>query len=722
MPPLSLHRSVPSASPYIRSPSLSHPSTRPRNTRPPLTPPLPPSLLTLLKLFLVLLVVYSEWGVFRVSSRGFLGIGGCKWDDSPSLRGQVYDGQGGWIPDTRWQDARKAHGPEGDPFHVLVAADPQILDMKSYPGRSWGLRRLGVWITDLYARKSWKAAMMSRGSGGGKTEAVVWLGDLMDSGVEVGDEEEYTSLLRRFRSLFPLPRLTSLPLSPPIPSITLPGNHDLGLHVPSASLSSYYRERFSEAFGPLYGEREWKGWRVVWIDSMALLEEGFWQGGGGIWSEMRAWLEGMKGADRTIPTILLTHIPLFRPEGTACGRERESSRPIHQGVGRNYQNELGERETKWLVDKVGPTLVYSGDDHDACTIHHERYTSPLDESTPVVEVTVKAFSMAMGVSSPGYHLLSLYPPLPPASSPASPSSDSLSYTYTQTSCLLPSQLSIYLHIYAPLFTSFFLFFFLPKAFVALYTFFTSPRRSQRHSSGRSRRSAAALANGVPLHERKASLLSGGGAGSRRMSVEQEIADEEAGQMSYPGLFGGVSHHHYDASPGSATLFDASASFSASEDEEEDANGPGLPTANGVAGGRSGKNGHVRRVSRVWLWEGGGRSRSSSSASQKIPSTASLPIPLPTAVTDLLDSIIARLAANSLVAPLARLVLRPIFRLVRGVWRKAAAPFAFLAAGVRGLEGRGGPVGQVIGETLESLYEVAWAPVACWIGVAVLWSL
>lgn len=81
---------------------------------------------------------------------------------------------------------------------------------------------------------------------------------------------------------------------PPIPSILVPGNHDLGLHSPSSSLAAYARERFSEGFGPTWGEREWNGWSVVWVDAMALLEPEFVQGDiGGEYSEMKQWLDDL---------------------------------------------------------------------------------------------------------------------------------------------------------------------------------------------------------------------------------------------------------------------------------------------------------------------------------------------------------------------------------------------------------------------------------------------
>ena len=61
----------------------------------------------------------------------------------------------------------------------------------------------------------------------------------------------------------------------------------------------------------------------------------------------------------------------------------------------------------------------------------------------IPEVTVKSFSMAMGVRRPGYQLLSLVPPhLARAGQ---------SQSLAHRPCLLPDQLDIYLSVYIPLF-------------------------------------------------------------------------------------------------------------------------------------------------------------------------------------------------------------------------------------------------------------------------------
>lgn len=160
-------------SPVIRKPSLFRPARR-RGA-----PPLPRALLQSLRVLIVLLVLWCEYGTFYSHARW------CTFDDSPSAKGRVWDpsiGQsGGWRADTSWVGAQ--------PWHVLIVADPQLLDMRSYPGRNWLARKLGVWFTDAYARKAWRFVRRTEGKSG-KLDSVVWLGDLLDSGVDSVDRKE----------------------------------------------------------------------------------------------------------------------------------------------------------------------------------------------------------------------------------------------------------------------------------------------------------------------------------------------------------------------------------------------------------------------------------------------------------------------------------------------------------------------------------------------------
>ncbi|KAI1431673.1 hypothetical protein GGR50DRAFT_52852 [Xylaria sp. CBS 124048] len=160
---------------------------------------------------------------------------------------------------------------------------------------------------------------------------------------------------------------------------------------------------------------------------------------------------GENGPD--LPTILLSHVPLYRNPGTPCGSMRDHWPPTKPPKGQTepvspdprnailveggyqYQNVLSEEDSIMLVKTVGNVIhVFSGDDHDYCEIVH----SPAKDN--VREITVKSFSMAMGVPNPGFQMVSLYNPVDSQGKPLAGSPKSTMQTHL---CLLPNQLSMF---------------------------------------------------------------------------------------------------------------------------------------------------------------------------------------------------------------------------------------------------------------------------------------
>ncbi|RAL04570.1 putative manganese ion homeostasis (Fr) [Aspergillus ibericus CBS 121593] len=152
------------------------------------------------------------------------------------------------------------------------------------------------------------------------------------------------------------------------------------------------------------------------------------------------------------PTILLSHVPLYRRPATPCGPYREHHPPsgedleedepnaISMGRGYQYQNVLTPAISRDIVSKVGPNLVqmYSGDDHDYCEItHHEFSGSPK-------EITVKSLSWAMGIRRPGFVLTSLWNPIDQATGQSIGAANA-GRTLQNHLCLLPDQLSIFIY-------------------------------------------------------------------------------------------------------------------------------------------------------------------------------------------------------------------------------------------------------------------------------------
>lgn len=139
------------------------------------------------------------------------------------------------------------------------------------------------------------------------------------------------------------------------------------------------------------------------------------------------------------PKILISHIPLARPEASSCGPLRERGR-ILKGAGIGYQNLLGSETTRFLLDVVRPSVVFSGDDHDYCEHRHPQ---------GIREVTLKSFSSSTGIRRPGFQLLSL---IPPSEAPTS-------LTHADQPCFLPDQIGVYTRVYLPvaILTALFLF-------------------------------------------------------------------------------------------------------------------------------------------------------------------------------------------------------------------------------------------------------------------------
>ncbi|MCJ1397001.1 hypothetical protein MMC11_000193 [Xylographa trunciseda] len=162
-----------------------------------------------------------------------------------------------------------------------------------------------------------------------------------------------------------------------------------------------------------------------------------------------------------LPTILLTHVPLYRSPGTPCGPLRERWPPspnpddpteplatdernaISVSAGYQYQNVLQPDLSKELIEKIGHVQhVFSGDDHDFCEVVHHGYTS---KGGGVREITVKSMSWAMGVRRPGFLMVSLWNPIDENGISVNVSASSGAEPTLKTHlCLLPDQLTIFI--------------------------------------------------------------------------------------------------------------------------------------------------------------------------------------------------------------------------------------------------------------------------------------
>ncbi|RDW87701.1 hypothetical protein BP5796_03395 [Coleophoma crateriformis] len=147
-----------------------------------------------------------------------------------------------------------------------------------------------------------------------------------------------------------------------------------------------------------------------------------------------------------LPTILLTHVPLYRNPDTDCGPMREHGKAISISRGYQYQNVLSEEDSVKVVSKVGNVVsVFSGDDHDYCELVHP------ENKNHAREITVKSMSWTMGVRRPGFLMLSMWNPITPEGKPShsmhtghGAASAQTSPTFESHLCLLPDQLGIFM--------------------------------------------------------------------------------------------------------------------------------------------------------------------------------------------------------------------------------------------------------------------------------------
>jgi len=172
---------------------------------------------------------------------------------------------------------------------------------------------------------------------------------------------------------------------------TVPGNHDLGL---GDGISTSKLERYKHYFtNGTYTSQLFQtcNFQLLMLDTPSLLNTQIPE----ISSSANEFLDFVSGfrLGRNQARLLFTHIPLYRPPETDCGKQRESKyKSIRVGGGYQYQNVLEEDLTTRIFDSLWPVSgVFSGDDHDSCVVDHQ--LEGRREEIP--EYTVKSFSWAM---------------------------------------------------------------------------------------------------------------------------------------------------------------------------------------------------------------------------------------------------------------------------------------------------------------------------------------
>jgi hypothetical protein len=419
-----------------------------------------------------------------------------------------------WASEGWKTDAVQESG--ANPHRLVFVADPQLVDPHTYPGRPWPANPLTIRYVDQYLRRTFSRIQEVL-----YPDSVAFLGDLFDGGREwstrttKSPEEQYRRYgdkfwlkeYQRFGNIFfnhwrdggadPRPGQPGRKILS-----SLPGNHDLGF---AKGVQIGVRKRFNAYFGDGNQINILGNHTFISIDSVSLsaLGQPSPQTVEDLWRPTLDFLDAAKtqkhrlaqrelrsqqgktpypGFDHAIhekdalgtplphanddvtdfPTILLTHVPLYRAQGTPCGPLREKYPPTPVGKnqeplekddrnaiavrgGYQYQNVLNREITADIAEKIGDIrYAFSGDDHDYCEVLHRGYASA---GGGIREITVKSISWAMGVRHPGVVMISLWNPVDTLGKPLKGSAEGTVQTHL---CLMPDQLGIFIG-YAGLF-------------------------------------------------------------------------------------------------------------------------------------------------------------------------------------------------------------------------------------------------------------------------------
>ncbi|KAJ1953152.1 hypothetical protein EC988_003155 [Linderina pennispora] len=307
----------------------------------------------------------------------------------------------------RWPTSAQKGGAE--PVRVAIVADPQIVDHYSY-NQTGVLLRVVEFFTDIYIKKSYIFLQMLQ-----EPDTVIFLGDLMDGAREWNDSdwhEEYD----RYKALFRNRSPGSMKV------YDMAGNHDIGI---GNTVVDSALERFHKYVGPTNQVLHIADHEVILLDTLTLESDL-----GRVNRSSRGLVERLAAAPASGPRLLFTHVPMWRPPETYCGPLRQAStKYLKNRRGYQFRDQLFQNTTEYLLESLAPSAVFSGDDHDTCTIQH-----PTHRGKAATEYTIGAFGWASGVPIASYGLMTLYP---------GDNSTGRAPEFYVTNCYLPYQLGIY---------------------------------------------------------------------------------------------------------------------------------------------------------------------------------------------------------------------------------------------------------------------------------------
>jgi hypothetical protein len=254
-----------------------------------------------------------------------------------------------------------------------------------------GMRRSALdraWV-DWQLRRSVEAAAKRHAPA-----LAILLGDALDEGARIhrsiragssadAAKREWRGATRRFRDAWSsLRRARTAEGGGAIHLLAVVGNHDAG---EGAAHTAASLQRFERSFGRSQAVETHDGVAFVRINALALAP----RAPAAVRDAAWAWLAATAASTAPLPVVLLTHLPLFRPDDRACGAARalerdgvaarwfatralridvtiaRPSEALEEGV-----DVLTAAATERLLALFRPAAVLSGHTHAVCYIEH----------------------------------------------------------------------------------------------------------------------------------------------------------------------------------------------------------------------------------------------------------------------------------------------------------------------------------------------------------------
>ena len=244
-------------------------------------------------------------------------------------------------------------GDGSDDIHIALIGDPQLTDRYSYPflpGRL--VQRIVEFLSDIHMRRMFQSLL-----GYTKPDGVIFMGDLMDSG-RVLTDDQFEEEAQRFRWVFDDPLEISK-------QYYISGNHDLGYDM-DKDHQVFLANRYKKYFGPINYETVINGISFVFLSATTMEYNTTHPS---LYRETTDFIEYNKNNNQ-LPIVMVHHIPLWRPPATDCGPYRTRNKFMRDSVHYNYRNLLPRVLSSELLKMIRPFLTLSGDDHDHCKRKH----------------------------------------------------------------------------------------------------------------------------------------------------------------------------------------------------------------------------------------------------------------------------------------------------------------------------------------------------------------